>query len=84
MSALAYAEQESLFGSPPAPAAAPATGPAPAPDPFDGPTLDDVLSHAWEALGAQVAAACPVCGGEIEPHGHTAGGRCSSCGATVD
>ena len=82
MSALAVADdQATLFG---------ATAPAPAPpahvqaDPLDGPTLDDVISHAWEALGAQVAAACPVCGGEVEPHAYAAGGRCGSCASTLD
>jgi hypothetical protein len=97
VSALALAElpeQGALFGGA-GPPAAPAEAPAAAPDrvaappaaagsPLDGPTLDDVISHAWEALGAQVAAACPVCGGEVEPHGHAAGGRCGSCGTTLD
>ena len=59
MSALALADDQATLFSAPTPA-----GPAHAPaDPLDGPTLDDVISHAWEALGAQVAAACPVCGG---------------------
>jgi hypothetical protein len=81
--------QEALFGPPapppPAPAPAPAAPPrAPLAGPLDGPTLDDVISHAWEALGAQVAAACPVCGGEVEPHGHAPGGRCAACTSTLD
>jgi hypothetical protein len=91
VSALALAElpdQGALFGAagPAAePAAAPgAAAPPAAGSPLDGPTLDDVISHAWEALGAQVAAACPVCGGEVEPHGHAAGGRCTACGSTLD
>ena len=90
MSALALAElpdQGALFGGGGPPAAAPAPGAAAPPtagSPLDGPTLDDVISHAWEALGAQVAAACPVCGGEVEPHGHAAGGRCGNCGSTLD
>jgi hypothetical protein len=88
VSALALAEehpaQDSLFG-PAAPLSAPSATPAaPAPPPLDGPTLDDVVSHAWEALGAQVAAACPVCGGEVEPHGYAAGGRCTACESTLD
>jgi hypothetical protein len=65
----------------PAPAA-PATPAAAAP--LDGPTLDDVVSHAWEALGAQVAAACPVCGGEVEPHGYAPGGRCTACDSALE
>jgi hypothetical protein len=90
VSALALAElpeQGALFGAPAPPEVAPAPGEAAPPaagSPLDGPTLDDVISHAWEALGAQVAAACPVCGGEVEPHGYAAGGRCASCGSTLD
>jgi hypothetical protein len=82
----------------PAPAsasAAPPWAPPPAPTPeassppaarsiMDGPTLDDVISHAWESLSAQMGATCPVCGGELEPHGTTAGGRCGSCGTVLD
>jgi hypothetical protein len=81
VSALALPAQEELFG-----AAAPEAPLAPAgrADRFAGPTLDDVISHAWEALGAQVAAGCPVCGGEVEPHAHTTGGRCAGCGTTLD
>lgn len=47
-------------------------------------TLDDVLSHAWETLRAQVAATCLVCGGEVEPLGELPGGRCSGCGSVVE
>jgi hypothetical protein len=59
---------------------------APPPDPT-GPTLDDVISRAWEVLRADVPAACPACGGELLPR-HSAsagvvGGRCESCGATL-
>jgi hypothetical protein len=85
--ALEYPGQDALFGAE-APAAESAAEPPAAPAmpaaPLDGPTLDDVISHAWEALGAQVAAACPVCGGEVEPHGYADGGRCASCGITLD
>jgi hypothetical protein len=52
-----------------------------------GPTLDDVMSRAWEVLGAAVPAACPVCGGELEPRPSAgpgaAGGRCASCGSEL-
>jgi hypothetical protein len=82
MSALAFAdEQATLFA---ATAATPAAPAEPHADPLEGPTLDDVISHAWEALSAQVAAACPVCGGEVEPHAYAAGGRCGSCASTLD
>jgi hypothetical protein len=52
-----------------------------------GPTLDDVISRAWEVLRADVPAACPACGGELLPResagGDIVGGRCDSCGATL-
>jgi hypothetical protein len=46
-----------------------------------GPTLDDIMSRAWEGLRAEVPTPCPVCHAEIEP---SAGGRCGSCGSTLD
>jgi hypothetical protein len=58
--------------------------------PFDdltGPTLDDVISRAWEVLRADVPAACPACGGELVPRASAGagvvGGRCESCGTTL-
>ena len=55
------------------------------PTPLAGPTLDDVVTHAWEGLGAGVPAACPVCHGEIEPALSGAlRGHCGSCGVTLD
>ena len=52
-----------------------------------GPTLDDVLSGAWEGLAARTAVACPLCGGEMAPvfgaHAVPVGGRCSSCETTL-
>jgi hypothetical protein len=56
-----------------------------APTPLAGPTLDDVVTHAWEGLGAGVPAACPVCHGEIEPAlGGALRGHCGTCGVTLD
>jgi len=46
-----------------------------------GPTLDDVMSRAWEGLRAEVPTPCPVCHTEIEPSAH---GRCGACGSTLD
>ena len=46
-----------------------------------GPTLDDIMSRAWEGLRAEVPTPCPVCRTEIEP---SAGGRCGTCGSTLD
>jgi hypothetical protein len=53
----------------------------------DGPTLDDVISRAWEVLRADVPAACPACGGELVPRASAGagvvGGRCESCGTSL-
>jgi hypothetical protein len=52
-----------------------------------GPTLDDVITRAWEVLRADVPAACPVCGGELVPRpsagSGVVGGRCESCGTSL-
>lgn len=61
----------------------------PAPSLFDDvggePTLDELLSGAWEELGAHQHVACPVCGGVMTPeygaHARPIGGRCGSCEA---
>ena len=58
------------------------SGLKPSADP-SGPTLADVVARAWEVLGAELPACCPVCGGELIPHPETAGGRCASCGSTL-
>jgi hypothetical protein len=47
-----------------------------------GPTLDDAVSRAWEALVAGVPAACPVCRGEVEPA--PGGAHCGTCDMTLD
>jgi hypothetical protein len=44
-------------------------------------TLADVLAAAWDGLAARTTVACPVCHGELAPHG--AGGRCRACGTTL-
>jgi hypothetical protein len=53
-----------------------------------GATLDDLLSGAWEGLaGAWSPAACPVCGGELQPRWSAGsgivGGRCRDCGSEL-
>ena len=52
-----------------------------------GPTLEDVLSGAWEDLVAHRTAACPICHGAMAPRygsGPSAvGGRCGGCGWPV-
>jgi hypothetical protein len=58
------------------------------PAPEAGPTLDDLVSRTWEVLRVDVSTSCLMCGGELEPR-HSAGagvvgGRCRSCGTTID
>jgi DnaJ-class molecular chaperone len=40
-------------------------------------TLEDAVLGAWEALGSDGRATCPVCSGELEP------GGCSTCGSEL-
>jgi hypothetical protein len=52
-----------------------------------GPTLDDVVSGAWEELTAHAVVACPLCDGKLVPeygsHARPIGGRCRNCGTTL-
>jgi hypothetical protein len=52
-----------------------------------GPTLDEVLSGAWEGLSAASPTSCPVCHGELVPRwsagAGVVGGRCRDCGTEV-
>jgi hypothetical protein len=53
--------------------------------PLAGPTLDDVMSRAWEGLVTGLPAACPVCDGELQPSfAGVVRGTCSSCGTTIE
>jgi hypothetical protein len=45
------------------------------------PTLESVLSSAWEGLLAVGAADCIVCGAQMERRG--AAGECGGCGTTM-
>jgi hypothetical protein len=51
--------------------------------PREGPTLEDVLSGAWEELSSHRTATCPICAGAMVPRygsGPSAvGGRCRTC-----
>jgi hypothetical protein len=78
--AIRHAESVDWHSRRPAPQAEP--GHEPGHDP-SRPTLDDVVARAWEVLGAELPAACPVCSGELIPHPSEAGGRCASCGSTL-
>jgi hypothetical protein len=55
--------------------------------PDEGPTLDDVVTRAWEVLRCELPAACPVCGGELIPRvsagAGVVGGRCRDCGSEL-
>jgi hypothetical protein len=57
------------------------------PEPGPGPTLDDVVSRAWEILRAGLPATCPACGDELAPRPSAGagivGGRCQSCSTTL-
>ena len=52
-----------------------------------GPTLEDMISGAWEGLAAHAVVACPACGGSMRPRYATVaapvGGRCGDCGADL-
>ncbi|MGH2858031.1 MAG: hypothetical protein ACRDMJ_11170 [Solirubrobacteraceae bacterium] len=52
------------------------------------PTLDAIVSGAWEGLAARAAVACLVCQGHLVPlYGARAlpvGGRCAACGTYLD
>ena len=69
-------------------AAAPAPEPAPPLALVPAPTLDAVLTRAWSSL-REGFATCPVCHEETMTarwtagHG-LAGGRCASCGSTLE
>ena len=53
--------------------------------PLAGPTLDDLMSRAWEGLVTGLPAACPVCRGEVVPSfGGAPRGSCASCGTTIE
>ena len=55
--------------------------------PREGPTLEDILSGAWEDLTAHRTATCPICDGAMAPRygsGPSAvGGRCRECRAEL-
>ena len=60
---------------------------APQSCPREGPTLEDVLSGAWEDLIAHRTAACPICDGAVTPRYGSGpspvGGRCADCGTQL-
>ena len=51
-------------------------------------TLDELISALWDGLDAHQSVACPVCGAEMKPeygaHARAIGGRCASCGSTLN
>jgi hypothetical protein len=52
-----------------------------------GPTLEHLISGAWEGLAAHAVVACPACGGHMGPRyaasSAPVGGRCGDCGAEL-
>jgi hypothetical protein len=53
----------------------------------EGRTLDDLLIALWEGLGSDRAVECPLCEGVMRPaygaHARAIGGKCATCGSTV-
>jgi DNA-directed RNA polymerase subunit RPC12/RpoP len=51
------------------------------------PTLEEVLSGAWEGLTAHRPVECPVCAGRMKPrygaHALPIGGACEDCGSKL-
>jgi hypothetical protein len=49
--------------------------------------LDDVIVRAWEELTAGRAAACPICGADMDPEygaqARAIAGRCKDCGTRL-
>jgi hypothetical protein len=72
---------------PPAPRPEPPAAPTPSEPAGDSPTLDEVLSAAWDGIAAHHSVTCPVCSGSMAPrYGSGAapvGGRCKRCGSTL-
>ena len=53
-------------------------------EPSAGPTLERVISGAWDDLARDDAAACPVCAGEMtRPLGDSPAGACAACGSEL-
>jgi len=69
-------------------ACAPVAPPSPRDPLSDEGTLDELISALWEGLDAHQSVACPVCGAEMKPeygaHARAIGGRCASCGSTLN
>jgi hypothetical protein len=51
------------------------------------PSLDELISGAWEVLAAREPVECPVCGGSMAPrygaHARPLSGRCGDCGSEL-
>jgi hypothetical protein len=52
------------------------------------PTLDELIAGIWPRLCAHSTVECPLCDGEMAPvyaaQALPVGGRCSSCGTTLN
>jgi hypothetical protein len=80
---------------PEAPPDEPVPAPAARPEPMSqdearpgpGPTLDALVSAAWDGLASAASAPCPVCGAQMHPRwsagAGVVGGRCGGCGAEL-
>jgi hypothetical protein len=69
-------------------ACAPVAPPLPRAPQRDEGTLDELISALWEGLDAHRSVACPVCAAEMRPeygaHARAIGGRCVSCGSSLN
>ena len=52
------------------------------------PTLEALVTEAWDTVAAGAAAECPVCAGPMQPRwsagAGVVGGRCEDCGTTLE
>ena len=53
-----------------------------------GPTLNDVLTEAWNDLSSGAHTECPICSAPMQPRwtatARVHGGRCQDCGTTLE
>jgi hypothetical protein len=52
------------------------------------PRLDELIVGLWQQLSTHASVECPVCGSAMEPeygaHALPVGGRCGSCGSSLE
>jgi ribosomal protein L37AE/L43A len=53
-------------------------------EPAGEPTLDDLISKAWQTLVIRGSAHCPVCGATLVRDDVTSTASCERCGSVLD